>query len=390
MKIGYLYGFNAYPLRGGHSVHAYQLISWFTRRGHTVHTIGDSTTPGITRYAADDEGIDAFLSSIDVLYVRVHGWYLGDEPIKLRAMDRTRVPIVWEVNAPNNEILAPYRIDRDGVSLTSLGAIVRRARRRVRAIRLLPGIYRDEALRRRYARMVDVAICVSEEIERYARESLHISSTRVLPNGSDPELFNPQRGPASLPPRYQGHFKVVYAGSPRFAWQGLDILQAAAQRVGAATDKVLFIVLANQSSRYTPRGENILVFDSVSYFDVARYVVAADACVCLCRDFTWSRWGFHGSPTKLFDYMACGQPVIASNVGQLRQVIDNGVDGLLVENDPRDLAEKILFLSRRRDLLPEMGRRARQKIVEYYNWERVADATLDIFGSLQRHTSDGR
>ena len=102
---------------------------------------------------------------------------------------------------------------------------------------------------------------------------------------------------------------------------------------------------------------------------------------------TFQHWGLtyewsHRSPLKLFEYMACGKPVIASRVGQLESVIQDGIDGLLVDNSPEDVVKKILFLRESRQQLPQMGALARDKVVQYYNWERIADATLDVFRSL--------
>jgi glycosyltransferase involved in cell wall biosynthesis len=80
--------------------------------------------------------------------------------------------------------------------------------------------------------------------------------------------------------------------------------------------------------------------------------------------------------------MACGKPVIASRVGQIEAVIDHGVDGMLVSNTAEDVMAKILELQATRERLPQMGERARSKVLRRYNWERVADATLDVFKSL--------
>ena len=142
--------------------------------------------------------------------------------------------------------------------------------------------------------------------------------------------------------------------------------------------------MANKVTPQLPRGENVIIFEKIPYFDSARYMLAGDVCLCLCRDFTWSKWGFHGSPTKLFDYMACGKPVIASRVGQIQNVIDDGRDGLLTDNHPDDVVRNILFLFEHKEKIREMGNIAREKVIRYYNWERVADSTLEIFTSLQR------
>ncbi len=383
MNIGYIYEFNAYPPQGGKATHVYQLVQWFTKRGHTVHTIGDSQTPGIARYPFDDIGIDRFLNSIDLLYIRIDGWYLSRSPIQLQCMNRATVPVVWEINAPSNENLAFLEHNLDGHANTAAVRIAKRLMRKAHRLRVLSRIRREENIRRRYAQKVAAAVCVSDALGRYSQESLEIKKTYVLPNGSDPQLFSPLREPIDFGNHCNDQFQVLYAGSPLYPWQGLGIIKKVAERIAQITDKISFLLLVNESTTELPRATNVIVCEKVSYFDVARYILAADVCLCLYEDFTWSKWGFHLSPIKLFDYMACARPVIASAIGQIRSVIDDGKDGLLTSNDPSAVVEKLLCIYERRANLEEMGKLAREKVIRHYNWERVADKTLEIFKSLQ-------
>jgi glycosyltransferase involved in cell wall biosynthesis len=388
VNIGYLYGFPAYPPQGGNATHVYQLVRWFVKRGHVVHTIGDSQLSLALNHGATAPDVDRFLRSIDLLYVRIDGWYLNRSPVKKAAMKRARVPVVWEINAPANEMLAFSLLGAAGDGRFPLPKSLRNVRRRLHALGHLPGIYRDEFTRRLYARKVQAAICISSAMERYAHESLRIGRTCVLPNGADPELCSPEREPVTLDPRFRGWFKVLYAGSPLYPWQGLDILQRVVDFFQGSGHKILFLLLVNQMSPQIPKGENVLVFERIGYLDLPRYVLAADVCLCLCHDFSWSKWGFHGSPTKLFEYMACGKPVIASRVGQLQTVVEDGINGLLVDNTAEDVVKKILLLYESRQRLSGMGTRSREKVLGCYNWERVADATLDLFASLGRSDQD--
>jgi glycosyltransferase involved in cell wall biosynthesis len=83
--------------------------------------------------------------------------------------------------------------------------------------------------------------------------------------------------------------------------------------------------------------------------------------------------------------MACAKPVIASGVGQVATVLDDGRDGLLTSNDLNDIYDKILFCLENRQKAEEIGKAAREKIVNTYNWGQTAKSTLELFKSLQ-HT----
>nr|MBC7245835.1 glycosyltransferase family 4 protein [Chloroflexota bacterium] len=82
----------------------------------------------------------------------------------------------------------------------------------------------------------------------------------------------------------------------------------------------------------------------------------------------------------LLEAMACGKPVIASNLPGVRSVVSNGEDGLLVQpGDAHELAEKISMLlddPRRRQ---EMGERGRAKVVEKYAWPKIIPRLVRVY-----------
>lgn len=82
----------------------------------------------------------------------------------------------------------------------------------------------------------------------------------------------------------------------------------------------------------------------------------------------------------LTEAMACGTPVIASELPGVRSVFRNGVDGLTVKiNDDQDLAAKIdeLIGDEKKRLV--MGKNARAYAVSKYSWEAVTDKLNNIF-----------
>jgi glycosyltransferase involved in cell wall biosynthesis len=70
--------------------------------------------------------------------------------------------------------------------------------------------------------------------------------------------------------------------------------------------------------------------------------------------------------------MACGTPVIGSNVGGIKFSVADGETGYLVPpNDPAALAERIAGIYRDPTLLPLLGRQAIARVNEMFTWERV-------------------
>lgn len=81
--------------------------------------------------------------------------------------------------------------------------------------------------------------------------------------------------------------------------------------------------------------------------------------------------------------MAAGLPVVASNVGGIKEVLKDGETGCLTP--PRDveaLAETLSGILDDPDRLSAMGQRAKQIAEREYSWERIASQTLRFYASL--------
>jgi len=78
--------------------------------------------------------------------------------------------------------------------------------------------------------------------------------------------------------------------------------------------------------------------------------------------------------------MACGQPVVASKFGGIRNTIVNGEDGLLVDpKNPREFADAMIRLINDRAYKQKLATAAYKKIQEEYSWEAIAKRFLTFF-----------
>jgi len=85
---------------------------------------------------------------------------------------------------------------------------------------------------------------------------------------------------------------------------------------------------------------------------------------------------------KIFEYMAMSKPVITTPQGQIKDLVEHGENGLLIEPDDSDgLAKAILELGGNKDMMRNMGLKARAT-VESYTWEANARKVLDTYKSL--------
>jgi len=82
----------------------------------------------------------------------------------------------------------------------------------------------------------------------------------------------------------------------------------------------------------------------------------------------------------LVEAMACGCPVIASDVPPLSEIVIDGKSGLLVPpNDPPAIAAALARLAAQPDLWRRLSAGARERVVEHFTWERVVERCLAAY-----------
>jgi glycosyltransferase involved in cell wall biosynthesis len=87
----------------------------------------------------------------------------------------------------------------------------------------------------------------------------------------------------------------------------------------------------------------------------------------------------------LLESMACGTPVICTEVGSMPELVDDGVTGFVVPpNDPLALRDRIDYLRQNSDLAQQMGQAAREKVLNHFTWEAVAKHCLAIYSGKVR------
>jgi glycosyltransferase involved in cell wall biosynthesis len=96
---------------------------------------------------------------------------------------------------------------------------------------------------------------------------------------------------------------------------------------------------------------------------------------------------FFGSPTKLFEYMAIGRPIVASALEQLAEVLEDGRTAILVRpDDPEALAAGIGAVLRDPDNGRRLGDAARLEAEHAHRWDARARSILDCLEITSGHS----
>ncbi|OGP88475.1 MAG: hypothetical protein A2156_03350 [Deltaproteobacteria bacterium RBG_16_48_10] len=73
-------------------------------------------------------------------------------------------------------------------------------------------------------------------------------------------------------------------------------------------------------------------------------------------------------PLSILEAMSLGKAVIASNIGGVKEIIEDGVNGLLVEpNRPEQITQKIIYLFNHQEIYDTIGQRAREVVIQKYS-----------------------
>ena len=90
-----------------------------------------------------------------------------------------------------------------------------------------------------------------------------------------------------------------------------------------------------------------------------------------------------GFCNAILEYMACGLPVVATDVGGNPELVDDGLNGFLVPSGkPDKLAERILYILKDVRLCSKIGQRNREKIKSDYSLQAMSDKHFSRYASL--------
>ena len=274
------------------------------------------------------------------------------------------VPLMLEVNAP----LALEQSEYRGASLNELAAQAETwLFNQAHAILAVSAPVRDHAL--------------SLGIEP---QKIH-----VIPNGVNPSLFQPGRRDPALRARWGiGDEPVLgFVGGLR-PWHGVEVLPELLAQLSVRHPALRLVIAGDgqlrpqleQSLREKGGIERVVFTGTVPHDQMAAVIRHFDVALAPYPPLDHA---FYFSPLKLFEYMACGVPVVAADCGQISEVVRTGENGLLYPAGDLDAlvaaCDRLLMNPKLRFAL---GQSAANTIRDRYTWDQNAARVIALAGSL--------
>jgi glycosyltransferase involved in cell wall biosynthesis len=226
------------------------------------------------------------------------------------------------------------------------------------------------------AKRADRIIVVSETSRVDVEEAFDLdpAKVRTVYNGIDTDTFRPLPGVERLPDKllYVGNSEDRNKGA-RFFLKALDLLK------DELDFRVTFVDNFKHNLKLAPRlvdeyGLNsrvdftgrIPTEDLVRHYNEAKLLVTSSV--------------HEGFGLPLAEAMSCGAPVLGTEIGAFKEIVEHGVSGWLVPpSSPEALAGAIRMLWNDPDLRQRLGEGGRRRIVEKFNWRKAAEETVAVY-----------
>ncbi len=204
----------------------------------------------------------------------------------------------------------------------------------------------------------------------------------VAHDGAEPQEGTPLPAPGEF---QKGAFNVGYIGS-LYKGKGMEIISQLAPLCPWATFHIVGGGEKEISSWKNERNitENVKFYGAVPYSRTACFRSSFDVALLpilpkiqnVSGNFDE---GWYVSPLKLFEYMASGIPVIASNLEAIKEIIRDGENGFLApHNDIQKWQKLLLFLKENPEVRKRTGEKAREDFLKNFTWSVRARKVLEF------------
>ncbi len=226
---------------------------------------------------------------------------------------------------------------------------------------------------------------------------LGIPEERILvnPNGVDSEKFNSEIANTEKYKNLKQEIRIdnnriIVGFTGTFGeWHGIPQLTEAIDVIleNKLFPNIYFLLigegkLKSKAEKRIGHYQNVNFLGEIPYLNIQDYLGICDILISPhCPQVDGRQ--FFGSPTKLFEYMAMGKAIVASNLGQIGEVLEDGKTAILVEpGNVEELVRGILKLAKDKNLREKLGKAAREEVIKKYTWQKNVQRLIEKLNSL--------
>jgi len=245
-------------------------------------------------------------------------------------------------------------------------------------------------IRRHFLRKAKKIVTVTQNIRNEIYRSYNIPKERVIaiPNGANTDVFKPMdMATCRKDMGLNNDEKYICFTGNLAPWQGVNYMIDAMPLILNEIPNTRFLVVGGghqkkaleDRTRELKIEKHVKFIGWVEYEEVPKYINACDICVA---PLTIGREKSGSSAIKIYEYLACGKPVIAFDVPNLEFLRKRGCGFIVPRDDVIKLAGASLILLRDLNLRIKMGKIGRKVAVEDYSWTDTAKEISKLLGNL--------
>ncbi|MBW2301676.1 MAG: glycosyltransferase family 4 protein [Deltaproteobacteria bacterium] len=238
----------------------------------------------------------------------------------------------------------------------------------------------------------DACTVNSKATQDLVRKISNRDDIEIIPMGVDVDLFENVKRNKRRTKRLPRERKTVLFVGRLIEVKGVEYLIRAVPKILAIHPDLELLIIGSgpEKSRLVKLAEILNVQDSVVFKkeipqeELPDYYCVAD--VVVLPSIHTRKGETEGLGVVLLEAMACGVPVVGSNVGGIPDIIKHGETGLLAaEKDPEDLADKILKLVDDKRLRKRVIENGLKLVRENFSWDVIAEKFLQVYREVMQN-----
>lgn len=232
----------------------------------------------------------------------------------------------------------------------------------------------------------DLVICHSKnEKELLSSFSLPDEKIRIVPAGVDFKRFETLPSPDRFREVYNINERIILYAGRLASNKGLKhLIDAMPSIISQFNDTTLVMIGEDEGQRkmLEERAKKLNIKDKVVFtghiIDDELFRSAYSACDVFVLPSEYEAFGL-----VLLEAMACEKPCVATKVGGVPEVLEEGKTGVLVEYGNSDkLAKAIIELLGDENRRKNMGRAGRERVKDNYTWPKIVDRLEEIYKGI--------